>query len=98
MRSKLHPLPIVPMLAMALTHLFHSNREAYRSRRTAKSSFDEHEKQVTQLSESALGKLRDQAESVTSEATGQLRESLQSWQDENQKRIHPRWRARSSSA
>lgn len=53
----------------------------------AKVNFDEHEKQVTQLSESALGKLREQAESVTSEATGQLRESLQSWQDENQKRI-----------
>jgi vacuolar-type H+-ATPase subunit E/Vma4 len=57
------------------------------AQRTAKSTFDEHEKQVTQLSESALGKLREQAESVTSEATGQLRESLQSWQDENQKRI-----------
>ena len=55
--------------------------------RTAKSTFDEHEKQVTQLSESALGKLREQAESVTGEATGQLRESLRSWQDENQKRI-----------
>ena len=57
------------------------------AQRTAKANFDEHEKQVTQLSESALGKLREQAESVTSEATGQLRESLQSWQDENQKRI-----------
>ena len=57
------------------------------AQRTAKSTFDEHEKQVTQLSESALGKLRDQAESVTSDATGQLRESLQSWQDDNQKRI-----------
>ena len=57
------------------------------AQQTAKSTFDEHEKQVTQLSESVLGKLREQAESVTSEATGQLRESLQSWQDENQKRI-----------
>ena len=57
------------------------------AQRTAKANFDEHEKQVTQLSERALGKLREQAESVTSEATGQLRESLQSWQDENQKRI-----------
>ncbi len=57
------------------------------AQRTAKANFDKHEKQVTQLSESALGKLREQAESVTSEATGQLRDSLQNWQDENQKRI-----------